>query len=393
MLGGGHLSTCVRTGVVGLTASVLAAGLVLGAGSPAYASGGLDVDSKNTYVVDPAHAQVRGRVEATVTNSTPDETTSQGTRRYYFVGLTVPVPAGARNVVATSAGARLSVEVSPSKDPSTSHAAVRFPAPLYYGQTQRITLTFTVAGAAPRSKNAIRIGPGHATFPVQAIGDPGHTRVEVVLPGTMTWDSTSTGFTQVTADGQRHLVAGTNNYPGEIWAIISARDAAIAKGHSVTAGGTSFTVVPWPDDPAWSRFADKNLKVGFPALQKLVGQPWPGGLLTIREDSKVNVYGYDGWYEAAAAEIVVGEDLDQTLLFHELSHAWSSSAHIGPRWISEGLAEVLADRTTAAVGARSTPRRTWCAPPRARSRWTPGPTRPTAGRAPPTATPIRPLAR
>ena len=339
-----------RTGAV-----VMAAGLLLGAGSPAYANGGLGIDSKNTYVVDPAHAQVRGRVEVTVTNDTPDETTSQGTRRYYFLGITVPVPAGARNVVATSAGSRLSVDVSSSKDPSTSHAAIRFPVHLYYGQTRRITLTFTVAGAAPRSKNTIRIGPGHATFPVQAVGDPGHTRVEVELPGTMTWDSTSTGFTETTSDGQRHLVTGTNNYPGEIWAIISARDAAIAKGHPVAAGGTSFTVVPWPDDPAWSRFADKNLKVGFPALQKLVGQPWPGGLLTIREDSKVNVYGYDGWYEAASAEIVVGEDLDQTLLFHELSHAWSSSAHIDPRWISEGLAEVLADRTTAAVGGKVDP--------------------------------------
>src|SRR5580765_146340 len=335
-----------------MTVATVAAAVVLGASTPAYADNGLGIRSDNRYVVDPAHSRVKGTLRITLSNDTPDQSSSQGTRRYYYVGFTVPVPAGAKDVVAMSGGSRLGVSYLASKDPSTKFARLAFPSHLYYGQTRSITVTFTVSGAAPRSKNQTRIGPGHATFAVDGVGDPGRTRVEVDLPSTMTWDSTSDDFIQTTSNGQRWLVATKNNYNGEIWAIVSARDKAIAKGHPVRAGGTTFTVVPFPDDPAWSTFADKNLKAGFPALEKLVGQPWPGGLLTIREDSKVNVYGYDGWYEAASAEIVVGEDLDQTLLFHELSHAWSSQAHIQPRWVYEGLAQVLADRTTAAVGGK-----------------------------------------
>ena len=35
--------------------------------------------------------------------------------------------------------------------------------------------------------------------------------------------------------------------------------------------------------------------------------------------------GYDGWFDSSEDSIVIGEELDQELLYHELLHAWASS--------------------------------------------------------------------
>ena len=89
---------------------------------------------------------------------------------------------------------------------------------------------------------------------------------------------------------------------------------------------------------------------GIPALEKLVGAKWPGGLERIREDASPSLRGYDGWFDPTDDEIVIGERLDADLIFHELSHAWVSGERFDQRWVSEGLAQVLAERAVKATG-------------------------------------------
>ena len=86
-------------------------------------------------------------------------------------------------------------------------------------------------------------------------------------------------------------------------------------------------------------------------LEKLTGTPWPGGLERIREDASPSLRGYDGWFDSGDNEIVIGEKLDADLIFHELSHAWLSGDRFDRRWIFEGLAQVLAERTVEATAA------------------------------------------
>ncbi len=86
--------------------------------------------------------------------------------------------------------------------------------------------------------------------------------------------------------------------------------------------------------------------------------PWPGNLERIREDVSPEVLGY-AWFDRGSGEIVIPEDLDAGLLFHELSHAWLAGDRFVDRWVSEGLAEVVGSawpRRPAARPRRSRPR-------------------------------------
>jgi hypothetical protein len=95
------------------------------------------------------------------------------------------------------------------------------------------------------------------------------------------------------------------------------------------------------------------MTTGVPVLEELVGTPWPGGLTTVREDRSVNVRGYDGWFDSREDEIVIGEELDQELLFHELMHAWASPSSFQERWLYEGIAQDLAARAVTDLGDKA----------------------------------------
>ena len=132
--------------------------------------------------------------------------------------------------------------------------------------------------------------------------------------------------------------------------MVSLRDPSRTDERSVEVNGVALLLDGFQDDPGWSRFVAKQVTKGIPALEKLVGAKWPGGLERIREDASPSVYGYDGWFDPTDDEIVIGERLDTDLIFHELSHAWVNGERFDERWVSEGLAQVLAERAVKATG-------------------------------------------
>ena len=328
-----------------LAALVVAAAAV--AGPSALADEGLATGATSRYVLDAEATTVDAEITIDLRNVTPD----QGSFYYFFDSFSVPVPAGAEKVRARSGGADLSVSLRRTEDPSTRLAEISFPN-LLFGRSRTIVLTFEVPGEKPRSADSTRVGPGYATFAVYGIGDPGRSIVEVVAPSSMTFDATSDDFT-AEEDGSRttHRTTQTAG-EGGYWAVVSLRDPEQGDEQTVDVAGVSLLLNGFEDDPKWADFVAGQVTQGLPTLEALVGTPWPGGLERIREDATPSLRGYDGWFDPSDDEIVIGERLDADLIFHELSHAWVSGERFDERWVSEGLAQVLAERTVAATGGR-----------------------------------------
>ena len=332
--------------------AVLACVALVAVPPAAQADEGLAVASSSTYVLDTEATAIDATVELDLRNVTPDRPTGDGTYQYYYGAFGVPVPAGAQDVRAVSGSGSLAVTLSPTDDPSTSMARVDFP-DLTYGASRHITLTYTVPGAPPRSEDITRAGEGYATFVASGVGDAGSNVVRVVAPAGLTFTSTADGFEATTADGTDTWTATTNTDDGGFWALVSLRDPAKVDERPVDVAGSTLVLESYPDDAQWSDFAADLVTDGIPALEDLVGTPWPGGLDRIREDASPSLRGYDGWFDPGDDEIVVTEALDPDLLLHELSHAWLSDTSFDQRWQYEGLAQVVAER--AAVGLGGTP--------------------------------------
>jgi hypothetical protein len=322
----------------------------------ARADDGLETAGASRYVVDAKRETVRARVTLTLRNTTPSRSTASGVVFYYYDNYVVPVPAGAKNLEARSAGRELDVSLKRTDDPSTRLARISFPR-LTYRESRSIVISFEVPGAGPRAEDGTRVGPGYATFAVYGLGDTGRNTVEVVAPTSMMFDSNRDGFATRTAGSTAvHAMTDVDDGGGS-WAVVSLRDSAQAAKRQVSVSRTDLLLVGYPDDATWLDFTAEKVQSGIPALEKLVGVPWPGGLQRIREDPTPSVRGYDGWFDPDGDEIVVGESLDDDLLLHELSHAWVNSDRFAGRWMYEGLAQVLAERAVRATGGDVAKRR------------------------------------
>ncbi|MGL5850668.1 MAG: hypothetical protein ACRCZD_07775, partial [Phycicoccus sp.] len=346
----------VRRWMTGGVGVALVAASVVVASPRAVAEEGLQTRATSRYVVDAKRTTVRATVTVDLENVTPNRSTSSGVVFYYFDSYTVPVPAGATGVRARSGERTLEVSLRRTEDPSTRLARVSFPR-LTYGQRRTVVLTFDAPGAAPRSSDGTRVGPGYATFAVYGFGDAGRNRVEVVAPSTMVFDSTRDDFTSTESGSTTTHVLTASDDGGGSWAVVSLRDPKQVEERPVSVSDTEVLLVGYPDDRKWLDFVGGKVKSGIPSLEKLVGTPWPGGLQRIREDPTPSVRGYDGWFDPSGNEIVVGEALDDDLLLHELSHAWVNSDRFAGRWMYEGLAQLLAERAVVSTGGEVAERR------------------------------------
>jgi hypothetical protein len=335
-----------RRAVTALLGAVLAALL---ASSAAAADNGVDLSSSNRYVLDAKHSIVRAQTTLTLRNTTPNQVTSQGETYFYYDSYSLPVPAGAEDLRVESGGVQLGVSLTGTDDPGTSLARIAFP-PLQYGQTRTIDVSYVIPGEPIRARDYTRVGPGYATFAADGFGDPGQVTVEVVVPAKMIFDATTGGFTHTQKGSKVTYTATQNNGPGAIWTLVSLRNPDKASTRTMKVAGTKLTLSAFPDDTKWLKFVRSQVRSGLPTLTKLVGAPWPGGLDQIREDASPTVRGYDGWFDSSENEIVISEDLHEDTLYHELAHAWFNPDTLKGRWLYEGLAESMADRTVRATG-------------------------------------------
>ena len=305
----------------------------------------------------PRRSVVRAHTTLTLRNTTPNQASSQGEIYFSYDSYSLPVPAGAQDLRAESGGDQLGVSFTATNDPGTSLARISFPQ-LRYGETRTIDVSYVIPGEPIRDRDYTRVGPGDATFAADGFGDAGQVTVEVVAPARMSFDATTGGFTHSQKGSKVTYTTTENNGPGAIWTLVSLRDAEKASTRTMKVAGTKLTLTAFPQDMKWLKFVRSRVRSGLPVLTALVGAPWPGGLDQIREDASPTVRGYDGWFDSSEHEIVISEDLHENTLYHELAHAWFSPDTIKGRWLYEGLAESMADRTGLATGGDGAQRRT-----------------------------------
>ena len=314
---------------------------------------GLTETNAARYVVAADGSAVKVSVTMSLRNTLPDQRSGNQVRYFYFTSYQVPVPAGASNLRATSGGSTLTVTTEDGPEASIRIASIAFPQ-LRYARTREITLTYDLPGAELRSKDPTRVGKGFAAFPALAWGEPGRTTLDIVAPEGYDFHSTSDIFTETAADSSVTRRASEHTDETGIWAFVTLRDPAQTAERSITVGGDEVSLLSFPGDEAWADFVDQKLAEGVPALEELLGTPWPGGLDTVREDVSPTVTGY-AWFDFTQREILLGEEFDTQLLLHETSHAWLNDDHLSGRWLQEGLAEVVSRRLAPRIGGEETP--------------------------------------
>jgi hypothetical protein len=336
----------LRRAVFGAVATLLVGGgAVVLTATPAQAEDGLAQAGVARYVVSATGNPVRVEQVVTLTNLRG----AIGSRSYSLTRYPLWLPNGASNLAATANGSPVSVSVSTAN--GAQFAYVTLPAPLTYGRSSTLRVTYAVKGAAPRSAAQGRVGKGYAAFDVYSPGDPGRATVQVVAPRAMVTDLGLAA--KQTDDGDTRTTTAVGGGPFGLWSRASLRDPSQAAKSSVTVGSESFDVVGFPGDTAWSRHIARTLPSTVKALEKVAGQTWPSQTTTITEDLSGEVYGWDGSYDKG--DIRVSEALDPALLAHELSHAFANHETLGERWLIEGLAQEMATEISAATKVKDRP--------------------------------------
>lgn len=300
---------------------------------------GLRFEGATTFQLEPGKERVHVTMDVSITNQIPDS----GFTYYYFDAISVPAPPEATNVSAVSSGgSTLSTNVETAED-SFSAVVVTLPFQLRYGQTQDLTVTYDLPDQPPRSEEWTRANMAYASFPVFAVGDAGLADVEVIIPNSYEPFVSNEDLSESEEGESLIFRASEIQSPEDWWAAFAAQNNKHLKQREVDVGSTTVELRHWPNDDEWADFMEEQLTTGLPALEKIIGVPFPDtDELAIMESGVPHVYGWGGWYDSEQDIIEVGDELEATVVFHELAHAWFNLETTSDIWLVEGLAETVA---------------------------------------------------
>jgi hypothetical protein len=310
---------------------------------------GLRYVGSTAFRADPDRGVIAVTVDLDLTNVQPNERTAAGVLEYFFPGVVLPVLDSAQAVRVTSGGADLPVAVS-EQPGATDAAEVDFPTNLRFGQQRQLRVTYEVPSAPARSDDVTRVNPAYVAFPAFAVGDAGLASVTVEVPPGYEPEIVSSDDS-FGASGNATSTAADIERPEDWWAIVTAQDDERLNDLLVEEDGRSFHIRSWPGDDEWARFVADYVGGPVDELAGLVGEPWiDGEPYDVVEAYSPYLYGYAGWFEPIERRIVIGEELDPSVVLHELAHGWFNGDVISERWINEGLANAYAARTLSAIG-------------------------------------------
>ena len=323
----------------------------------ANASDGLSFRSTTTYTVDAVSGVVHVLAEVSLTNTIPDKRDGNFINRRYFTGFSLPVPVGAVNQVATTTSGRPLGLTTRLIDGNTSFYVydIDLARNLFYQESTQVNVTYDITGLPPRSENPWRVNAAYAAFDAFGIGDDGKVTVRVVVPPGFVVDTFGDDAVITQENGNTVYTATDIPNPNEFDIFISARnDGGLTATNVATPADDQFNLRSWPGDTEWQAFVTTQIHDGVPVLSTLVGQPWPiEETVEVREAYTPYLYPYAGWFSASDNEIEIGEDLDQEVVLHELSHAWFNDNWFADRWLSEGFAQVYSNKAVAELGGEA----------------------------------------
>ncbi|MEQ1703129.1 MAG: hypothetical protein ABMA25_23735, partial [Ilumatobacteraceae bacterium] len=346
----------VRRLLLSLVALLIALPVVVlgNVGGATAAGDGLSYRSTTTYTLDATAGVVHVLVDISMTNTIPDKREGNYISKRYFTGFALPAPVGATGTVATTANGRALGLTARYIDGNSNFYLldIDFASNLFYQQTANVRVTYDITGFPSRSDNPSRVNGAYAAFDAFGIGDEGKVTVRVVVPPGFTVDTFGDDATITQENGNTVYTATDIPNPDEFNIFISARnDDGLIATPVETPAGDPFNVRSWPGDAEWQEFVTTQITDGVPVLSELIGQEWPiDEEVEVREAYTPYLYGYAGWFSASRNEIEIGEDLDQEVVLHELSHAWFNDAWFVDRWLSEGFAQVYSNKAVEELG-------------------------------------------
>jgi hypothetical protein len=339
--------------------------------TPADASDGFTDTATQTYELRPTQHLVHVTISLAVKNTTPSTTeyyscdkwvydwwygwyltssTCSQTTNYYINETSLWVEDGARNLKITADSGSVSKSVSTHSYGFTSYV-LKFQR-TFYGHTRKITATYDLPSAAPRSAGGIRAGQAYASFCVSGNGLDGG-QIRVITPTGFSFshtDSAGLTFSTSQSSGRTVYASGRISNPISAWSCFEGINVSGYASQTVQApDGRSVIVAAWPEDPAWGAAVAADVRSSLPGLERLVGRSLPGtGSIAILEVGGLGDYG--GFYYPETNIAVINEDFTQPgLTAHELSHAWFNDQNFKSTWLSEGYAEWVGSQNGGAL--------------------------------------------
>ena len=319
----------------------------------AAASPGLTITSVASYDVIPDEGRVAVTAKLTATNHLRNTIT----RQVYFRTAYLTVQPGTSEFRLTGKGAP-NVTVREATDTFTT-IKLDLGENLAAGRSTSLTLAFNIRDAGGEPDRAVRISPSLVTFAAWAFATPS-------TPGSSVAVQLPTGY-QVTigrgplagpvADEAGHdlWTSGALAAPLEYIAdIVADRPVTYTEKRinvPLSAGSATVVVHSWPDDPAWGDRVANLAEHALPILEREIGVPWRFDTpLAVNEALVRGSGGFAGVFDPAERRIDISYGASDTVVIHELAHAWFNGRLVADRWAAEAFASYYAELATRELG-------------------------------------------
>lgn len=321
-----------------LAAVVVAGVLFAGSSEVGASTTGLAFSEETTFTVLEDSVQVETTVE--MTNTTSERRSGNTVYYSYFDQFQHVVPTGATEVSIASRGRQLTT-TGEQLDEDFDLVSARLPTQLRSGQSRTMDISFVLPLGSIRGEGIFFSNPAFHSFPVWSFSDPGTGSLKLRVPENAQLGQFG-GALQITGMEEGYTIWEPRDFstPDEVFSLvtITVDDALLEEEFPVS--GQDIVLRTWPGDDVWVTFARDTIENGLPTLESLIGLPIPDQQsLEITESVTPYFYGYAGWYDPADTTIEVGNELDDSVMLHELSHAWFNDNLFDERWVNEGLAE------------------------------------------------------
>jgi hypothetical protein len=345
-----------------LIAAILGIGIV-----PALAPVPASAATPNLTLVGAATYDVlpsEGRVAVTVKLTASNHLKNTVTKKYYFRTAFLTVLPGTSGFKLTGPHGKPRVSVA-KKTADYTNLKLDFGANLAAGKSTELTLTFSITDPGGAPDRAVRISSSIVSFAAWAYATPD-------TPGATVTVQLPTGYTTTvrrgpldgpTPDAAGHDVfsSGTLAKPLEFVADIAAdRPADYAEttlAVEVADGHATVLLRAWPDDPEWRDRVGTLITEALPILERDIGIPWPvHGPLAVHEALIRSTGGFAGVFAPADNRIDIAYAASDSIVIHELAHAWFNGGLVADRWEAEAFASYYAAKAATELGIQPDPR-------------------------------------
>ncbi len=327
--------------------TLVAAALVALTPQQTRAADPLTITSKVTYDVKPDSGPVRVAWDVKFVNNDPDTQSECCGTIFFYDELTIPVLRGAKNLSARTGGDALAVSVSDPQGP-LAIATVEFGQRIFYKETFDFSLSYELPSAREQS---LLVTPSYVFIPAITLGDESTVTVNAPFGGTWEVDLEAAECEQ---KANVFSCSGSDALYLAALAEVSRPDALTDTSFDVAVKEKSVPVKLsyFKGEGATATHLKELVTKALPIIEELAGFKYPSkARLDISQSGRQAILGYEGLTtcDLSSCDIMISPVSDDETVLHELAHLWSEI--YGKRWLSEGMAQIIAEETAARLPA------------------------------------------